>query len=188
RAWYVFRVFNNSLLTMILVSLTCNLYLWIFYLLAKIPFLKNHFYWTFWVYLLASIIAYVLVVCYTKTTYVSTFGYYMIIQIAFMFALCSECKTIFDLIRNITLSTYSVFVVIVIILLLLLSEDSDFDLSGFEFDFDPCTKQEIILDTVEMVVNKTTQSDYENNSDNVNINVNYQNENETNNLNTNQNL
>ena len=74
-----------------------------------------------------------LIVIFTKTTYVSTFGYYMLIEMAFIYALCSDSENIQDLVRRITLATYSVFAVAVLIAVFMLSEsggdiDMDFDL------------------------------------------------------------
>ena len=51
----------------------------------------------------------------TKTTYVSTFGYYMLIEMAFIYAMCLEASTWQELVRNLTLSTYSVFGVAVVV-------------------------------------------------------------------------
>ena len=62
----------------------------------------------------------------TKTSFVSTFGYYMIIEAAFILALCDSSNNYLELFRNITLSSYSVFIVAIIIALLMLETDFDF--------------------------------------------------------------
>lgn len=135
RAWYIFRGFDNSFLTILLVSLACIVYLWIFYLLTFIPFFEKHFNWFFWIYFILSFIAYILVIIFTKTTFVSTFGYYMIIEMAFIFALCAESKNLTELVRSITISTYSVFIVAIIIILFMSGGDGfDADFSGFSLN------------------------------------------------------
>ena len=132
RAWYIFRGFDNSFLTIFLVSLACVAYLWIFYLLTYIPFVEKHFNLFFWLYFIISFIVYLILVFTTKTTYISTFGYYMIIEMSFIFALCSECENMKELIKSLTLSTYSVFVVAIFIILAM-SDGSDFSIDGIEF-------------------------------------------------------
>ena len=132
-AWYIFRGFDNAFYVIALVSVACIAYLWIFYALSRIPFFERHFNLFFWIFYILSFIAYVLIVIFTKTTYVSTFGYYMLIEMAFIYALCSDSENIQDLVRRITLATYSVFAVAVLIAVFMLSEsggdiDMDFDL------------------------------------------------------------
>ncbi len=134
KSWYIYRNFDNTLLTMIIVSLLCIVYLWFFYGLAQIPFIEKHIEISLILYIILSLIIYILVVIFTKTTYVSTFGYYMIIEIAFIFALCNPVKNTTELIRNLTISTYSVVIVAIIIIIIMLSgEGIDCDLSGLDF-------------------------------------------------------
>lgn len=136
RAWYIFRGFNNSLLIMMLVSFLCIWYLWIYYALSKIPLFEKHPLLFMILFIALSIIIYVIVIVKTKTTFVSTFGFYMIIEIAFIFAMLADADNYSEFLRNITLSTYSVFVVAIIIALILLAaEGGDFDFD-FSLDFD----------------------------------------------------
>ena len=138
RSWYAFRKFDNGLGVLTLVSLCCVLYLWIVFALSRLKFARNHPTLFVIIVTLLSLTAYVLLVVFTKTTYVSTFGYYMIIEIAFLFAMFSSTDDEFELFRKVTLSTYSVFVVAIIIVIMLLSGeggDVDFDLSGIDLDF-----------------------------------------------------
>lgn len=132
RAWYVFREFDNSLTTILLVSLACLAYLLVFYAILYIPFIEKHFEAYLIVFLMVTLIVYGVVICTTETTFVSTFGYYVIIEVAFIFAMCNHADTLDELFRNITLSTYSVLVVAIIIALLMLCEDGvdGIDVSG----------------------------------------------------------
>ena len=117
RAWYVNRGFDNTFLTMALVSLCAVLYLWCFFALSKIPFIHRSraAYIVLCVgYAVVSLVLYLVVMLNTKTTYVSTFGYYMAMELAFIFAMSLEVNTSDELIRNLTLSSYSVLVVAVI--------------------------------------------------------------------------
>lgn len=121
RSWYINRVFNNSLWLMCLISLAAVLYLWIFFALSKIPFIhksKAAYIVLCVLYAIISVGAYLAVMLNTKTTYISTFGFYMIIEFAFIFAMSLEVNNNRELIRNIALSSYSVFIVAIVIALL----------------------------------------------------------------------
>lgn len=118
RAWYNLRGLENDIATMLLISLSLVAYLWVFFAISRIPFIRHNktvFIIFSIVFVLLSIIAYVLLVLNTKTTYVSTLGYYAIIQLGFIFAMSLEAHDRYELIRNLTLSTYSVFVVAIIV-------------------------------------------------------------------------
>ena len=130
RSWYIFREFDNELWVMLLVSIASVIYLLIFYLLLYIPFFNKHFNVYIWVFLILSFIGYLLVMILTKTTFVSTFGYYMIIEIAFIFAMCRKQETFKQVFLDITVSTYSVIIVAIIMALLMSGADG---LDGFDF-------------------------------------------------------
>jgi len=117
RAWYINRGFNNSLALMMAVSMATVLYLWLFFALSRIPFIRNSgvAYAVYCaIFVILSVVGYLVVMTKTETTYVSTFGYYMIIELAFIFAMSLEVHTPEELIRNLTLSTYSVLIVAII--------------------------------------------------------------------------
>lgn len=114
RAWYINRGFDNSFGIMLLVSLAAVAYLWIFFALSRIPIFResrNAYVAFATIYAIVSGVAYLIVMLNTKTTFVSTFGYYMIIELAFIFAMSLEVENPRQLFRNLTLSTYSVFIV-----------------------------------------------------------------------------
>ena len=141
RAWYIFRGFDNELYVMVLVSLCAAFYLFVLYSLSLIPALNRHKAIYTVVFLLLSGIMYLLAVLLTKTTYVSTFGYYMIIEIAFLFALYAEAEGKKSLFRYLTLSAYSVLgvaLMIAIVALTALSGDGDCDLSDCADGADLC--------------------------------------------------
>ncbi len=127
RAWYAFRGFENSMEIMILVSLAAAVYLFISFLVLKIPFIKRHRTPFLVIYVLLSLIAYIVVVFTTETTYVSTFGYYMIVELAFLYAELTEVSGLKELVRALTVCTFSVFGVGLVILLMLLLGDGDID-------------------------------------------------------------
>ncbi len=126
-AWYAFRSFHNSLPVMFFISLASITYLWIFYFVFKIPFIKRHFGIFFWIYLILSLVGYILVVALTTTTYVSTFGYYMIIEIAFIYTLCTDSVDMHEVLRETAISTFSVLVVAILIAVFMLSEGEGLD-------------------------------------------------------------
>lgn len=136
RAWYIFRDFDNSLLTMLAVSIVTSFYLWIYFLYSKLPYFDNHPTFLTIFFIIITIIAYIISVLATETTFVSTVGYYLIIEVAFLFAMCIQVDTYKKLFRNVLLSTFSVIAVAIIIALIMLGGDSfDLDVSGFDFDF-----------------------------------------------------
>jgi len=144
RAWYVFRDFYNPLWLLALVSLACVAYLWVVFVVSRIPVCKSHPKIYALVAFILSFVGYVLLVIFTKTTFISTFGYYMIIEIAFLFAMFNSSDDFYELFRNITISTYSVFVVAVILVISIASGedfDLDFALDGFDVATPPNKKQ-----------------------------------------------
>ncbi len=117
RAWHLFRGLDNSFLTLLLVSLAAVLYLALFFSLTQIPLIRGSKHGRgilFLLFFLLSLGLYLYTVFHTETNYVSTFGYYMLLELAFLFAMARDCDTADDLIRNLTLSTYSVLIVALI--------------------------------------------------------------------------
>lgn len=133
RSWYMYRGFDNALWVQILISFACVMYLLVFYFLLYIPFFDKHFKIYIWSFLILTLIAYILIIIFSKTTFMSTFGYFVIIEIAFIFAMCKREEDFTDLFRNITLSSFSVLIVAIIILLIMLECDG---LDGFDFGTD----------------------------------------------------
>ena len=135
RAWYINRGFDNTLPVMLLISFCTVLYLWLFFALSRLPFISRSrtVYLIFAAsYAVLSGIIYLIVMLNTRTTFVSTFGYYMLIELAFILAMSMEVENGKQLWRNLTLSTYSVFVValgvaVAVILALVCGEGADCD-------------------------------------------------------------
>ena len=132
RAWYILRGLENNFLTMLLICLACIACLWIFFLIGLIPSVARHVKLYFWIFSGASFAAYILVIIFTETSFVSTFGYYMLVVAAFIYAMCAEVADLKGLMRSLTLSTYSVFAVAVIAAVVVLTGEGD-----FSFDFSP---------------------------------------------------
>ena len=114
RAWYIVRGFDNSFITMMAVTMSVVLYLWVFFALSRIPFFrKSHIIYIMFCifFVIVSAVLYFIIMANTETTYVSTFGYYMIIELGFIFAMSLEAENKEELIKNLAHSTYSVFIV-----------------------------------------------------------------------------
>ena len=118
RAWYTLRGLENDLYVMIIVSLCAALCLWLYFLLSKIPVFERHIFGFTAIFLLLSLAVYLIAVFSTETSFLSTLGYYMLIELAFLYALLSDAENKRSLLRNFTLSTYSVFGVAVLIALI----------------------------------------------------------------------
>ena len=133
KSWYLFRGFDNQLWVGIVVSLACVIYLLVFYLLLYIPFIDRHFKLFIAIFIVLTFIVYFVIIFTTNTTFVSTFGYFVIVEISFIFAMCNNNYDFDELIRNVTISSYSVLIIAVIILLLMLEFDG-FDSLDFGAD------------------------------------------------------
>ena len=123
RAWYLVRELDNSFGVMLLVSLAAVLYLWIFFALSRIPFLRSSqlaFIIFVIFFVILSAIIYFVVMLNTDTTFVSTFGFYMIIELGFIFAMSLEAENSRELLMNLTHSTYSIFIVALVVGIFLL--------------------------------------------------------------------
>ncbi len=128
RAWYLLRGLENDLFVMFLVSIAAVLCLFVYFMLLKIPFFeKNSICFTF-IFLLISVAVYIVLIAYTNTTYLSTFGYYMLIELAFVYAYFSNAESKRSLLRDFTLSTYSVFGIAVLMALIVFVCAADGDL------------------------------------------------------------
>ena len=140
RSWYILRGLENSVFTMTLISVGAVVYLWIYFAIIRIPDIKESAGVTVAVtviYIVISILIYVLLVLGTKTTFVSTVGFYAFLEISFIFAMSLEVNDGKELIRNLTLSTYSVFAVAIIVAVFALMAaagdgDCDCDCGGCE--------------------------------------------------------
>ena len=146
RAWYILRDLENSIFITLLISLGAVIYLWIYFALIHIPVVKESAGVTVAVsalYIVISIVVYIVLVLKTHTNFVSTAGFYAFIEISFIFAMSMEVNDNEELIRNLTLSTYSVFVVAAIVAVFALmaasgSGDCDCDCGGCDCDGSCC--------------------------------------------------
>ena len=131
RSWYINRGFNNSIWLMLAVSLLASVYFIVFLLPLLIPALNRHYGWYVLAFTLLSIVGYVLLVLLTETTWVSTLGYYGILQLGFIISLSFKCDTREELFNSFLASSYSVAVCALIILLVVLSDGNALD--GLDF-------------------------------------------------------
>ena len=140
RAWYVLRGLENSIFTMALIALGAVVYLWIYFAIIRIPVVKESEGVTIAVtalYVILSIVIYLILVFGTETNFVSTIGYYAFIELSFIFAMSLEVNDNKELIRNLTISTYSVFIVAIVVAVFALAAsggDCDCDCGGCDCD------------------------------------------------------
>jgi hypothetical protein len=146
RAWYILRGLENPIYVTALISLGAVAYLWIYFALIRIPPIKESAGVTAAVtalYIILSLVFYIILVVKTDTNFVSTVGFYAFIEISFIFAMSLEVNNNHELIRNLTLSTYSVFAVALIVAVIALMAaagdgDCDCDCGGCEGCGDCC--------------------------------------------------
>ena len=141
RTWHIFRNYHLDFWMLTLISLMCIVYLLVFYLISLVPLFSKYYKTYIAIFLILSIVTYILLIIYTTTTYISTYGYYMIIEIGFILALSVDTKSCKELVKALALSTFSVIIVAIIIGLIMLEADFDLDLTGFDFDFVSPRKQ-----------------------------------------------
>lgn len=121
RAWYMFRHINNPFPVLILVAVLEVVYLSAAFALFSIKFVRRHFR-IFWaIFTVLTIAAYVLCAVFVKADFVSTAGYWLIVQWIFALAMIVEDKE--HIFPAITLASFGVFIVALIILVIILAED-----------------------------------------------------------------
>lgn len=128
RSWYINRGFDNSLWLMLLISVAAVIYLVLFLLVTKIPVFSDNTWLV--VYIIASLVVYIVLVVATSTTWVSTLGFYGLLQMGFMVGLHMNDDAQGNELTVALWSTYSVFICALIILLIALGADASLD-----FDF-----------------------------------------------------
>ena len=127
RAWYINRGFDNPLWLMLCVCLLASAYYVIYFIPLLIPPITRHYGWYLLVFTLLSLGGYVLLVVLTTTTWVSTLGYFGLLQLGFIISLSFNGGKEKHL-NALLSSSYSVLLCALIILLIALGGD------GFDCD------------------------------------------------------
>ena len=150
RGWYLYRGFNNPLWLMLIVAILAVGYLWVFFALAHIKAFKKRPKLFSILFVIISLAIYVTLVFTTKTTFISTLGFYCALTLAFIFAICKSAADTRELLRAFTLSTYSLFAVALLIALAAIFDgDIDFDL---DFSLDLSDGAEVGLEVTGEVI------------------------------------
>lgn len=132
RSWYINRGFDNALWLMLCVSLLAAAYLFIFILPLYIDAINRHYGWYLLVFTVLSVAGYVCLVVLTKTTWVSTLGYYGLLQLGFIMTMSMDGNNRIKLYNSWQVASYTVAVCAVIILIIVLGGDAAGDfLDGF---------------------------------------------------------
>ena len=84
QSWYVNRGFDNSLWLMLGVAALAAAYMLVYVLPLFIPAVNRHYGVYLLIFVLLSLAGYVVLLCFTKTTWVSTLGFYGILQLSFI--------------------------------------------------------------------------------------------------------
>ena len=123
QSWYINRGFHNSLWLMLGVAALAVAYTLIFALPLLIPALSRHYGIYVAVFILLSLGGYIALVICTTTTWVSTLGYYGILQLSFILGSSFTCGDFDDEIRALWISSYSIVICAIIILLVAIAGD-----------------------------------------------------------------
>lgn len=140
RAWYILRGFDNNFWIMFAVSLFASSFIWLFYLFSFVPGFNSHPKIYTLLFALFFFVIYVGLVFWTETTFLSTLGYYLIIELGFLFASLSSSTNNWELFRKIALSALFV-VMIACVIASIATGDFDFDISGIDFSNTPNDKK-----------------------------------------------
>lgn len=134
RSWYIFRGFDNPLWIMLCVSILAAAYLLVFILPLYIDAINRHYGWYLLIFTILSIAGYVCLVIFTKTTWVSTLGYYGLLELGFIMCLSMDASNKRNLYESWQVASYTVIVCAIIILIIVLSVANGGD--GLENAFD----------------------------------------------------
>lgn len=120
RSWYLHCGYDNDMWILFFVFLASCLYYIILRLLLRISERYRHL--IFFLYIGITLVAYIVVIIVTKTTYVSTFGYYMIMTIGFIIVSIISDESDKRPFELVTWGTYSGFIVAIVIAVIISSE------------------------------------------------------------------
>lgn len=130
-AWLVYKGYDLSFIQLLGISGLCLAFLWVVCLITRIPIVQQNPFVTKLVVIIlviVSVVAYIFLILFVKTTWLSTFGYEMIVQLALMIAVYIHSEDIPQLIKRMLLCSYSVIIVAIIIAIIVLGGDFDLDL------------------------------------------------------------
>lgn len=125
RSWYIDRGFDNSLPLVLGVAGMAAAYMIVFALPLLLPAVQRGYAIYFVVFVLLSLGGYVALLCFTETTWVSTLGYFGLLQISFIAGSSFSCNDWDDEVTALWVSSYSIVVCAAIILLAALGGDCD---------------------------------------------------------------
>lgn len=135
RSWYIYKGYDNSLLLMLSIIALCIGILIVFYFLLYIPLFDRHCGIYTIVFMIVGAVGYCFLVALTKTTWVSTLGFYLVIMAGFIIGMCIEADTFQSIMLNALICSFSVLIVAIIIAIIVLGGDGfDFDISGGSLD------------------------------------------------------
>ncbi|MCM1195275.1 MAG: hypothetical protein NC099_05105 [Corallococcus sp.] len=120
RSWYIDRKFSNPLWMILAVAVLATAYLLL--IVAVVCLIKNPKarLWTAVAFVMVSVVAYILLVILTTTSWVSTLGFFGLLQIGFAFSLFSKEES---LVASWQIASYTVALCAVIILVIALGGD-----------------------------------------------------------------
>ena len=132
RSWYINRGFNNPLWLILCVALLASVYLLLFMLPLYINAINRHYGVYLLIFTILSLAGYICLVVLTKTTWVSTLGYYGLLELGFIMTMSMDGDDREDLYTSWQVASYTVAVCALIILLIVVGGDSAGDfLDGF---------------------------------------------------------
>lgn len=123
RSWYINRNFDNSIILMLGIAALAVCYMLVFALPLYIPAVSRHYKIYLLVFVLLSLGGYIALVCCTVTTWVSTLGYFGLLQLSFIMGSSFKCDDLDDEIVALWVSSYSIIICAVIILIVVLAGD-----------------------------------------------------------------
>ncbi|MDE7454594.1 MAG: hypothetical protein K2M64_02055 [Clostridia bacterium] len=136
RSWYINRGFDNPLWLMLGISLLASVYMFVFMLPLYINAINRHYGVYLTLFTILSLIGYVCLVVLTKTTWVSTLGFFGLLELGFIMCMSIDAPNKHKLLQSWQYASYTVVLCAIIILVIVLSvtEGGDGLLDGLDFD------------------------------------------------------
>lgn len=124
QSWYINRGFHNSIWLMLGVAALAAAYMAVFALPLLIDAVNRHYGLYLTIFVLLSLGGYVALLIFTKTTWVSTLGYFGVLQLSFILGSSFDAADFDDEIHALCISSYSILFCALIILAVVLGGDS----------------------------------------------------------------
>lgn len=129
-AFLIYTEYNNSLIYLLVANAFTLAYYIVSYILFLIPFLQKYIKIYLPIYYLLTIILFFVLLAFLPEIPTIIFGFYLIVEVFFIFCLYLKINNYLKVLKSLTISSLSIFIVGIFVAIIIL--DGDIDLN---FDF-----------------------------------------------------